>query len=426
MSTTTASGPPDLIPPDPATDPGGRSDFLPSATRADTPTLTRTVGAIGLALVTAGVVSVVAAGNGRSTLFGEGYGYLAGVTGLALLFVHALRDGDPDIRRAYGGLAAALLLGAVVLAVFPAMQPTGERKAGALLLPWGVAAGFLSLAFFVPFSRHEDDPGYRKVIEAVLLSTGASLVVSVLVAGLLVPDFLVGPGLVLGLLGVGFLALYLNTVDPAVGLGRQVAVGLGAVGLVCGAVAVGRSVGPTVLYDGPAALRAPDGTLDAWKAVARGLGVLAALGVAGLALARSLPVWLRAMLAVLGVALAGVLVAGCFAKPLTSAPAPFLVPYGLILAGLGVVYGLVSAGVASDAPVVVLTRRELTAYFFSPVAYFVLFGMTVVAWVAYLFFLSELSFESRGGAGAWPSRSSAGTRRSAWSGRSSRCFWYRP
>lgn len=389
---------PDLPPdaPDDGSD-GGRPELAPSDIRADAPALTRLAGAVGLALTVAGVVSIAAAGPNIPV--SAGWGYLIGTAGLALLFVHALRDSDAEIRRAYGGLAFAFLVLAVVVSLVPpgASEGGAANRVGERLLPWGATLGFLSLVFFIPFTRHETDPQYRRVIETTLLTVGGLLVVGVLIAGLIVPDFLVGPGIVLGILGVGFLALYLSVVDPAVGVGRQVAVGLGVVGVVCLAVAVGRSVVPSVLYEGPAALRTPAQTLDGWKVGARAAAVLAALGVAALGLVRSLPVWLKTMAVVFGVALAGALVVGSLTKGLTHAPAPFLVPYGLILAGLGLVYGGVSAGVASENHFVVLTRRELAAYFYSPIGYLVLFGMAAVAWIGYSVFANSLAATMDGG-----------------------------
>jgi ABC-2 type transport system permease protein len=68
--------------------------------------------------------------------------------------------------------------------------------------------------------------------------------------------------------------------------------------------------------------------------------------------------------------------------------ADYLVPTGLLLMGLGLVYTCVSVALCSDNSFVVLTRRELAGYFYSPVAYFVLIGLAVVAWVSYVIFIN--------------------------------------
>jgi ABC-type transport system involved in multi-copper enzyme maturation permease subunit len=66
----------------------------------------------------------------------------------------------------------------------------------------------------------------------------------------------------------------------------------------------------------------------------------------------------------------------------------YLVPTGLLLMGLGLLYACVSVALCSDRPYVVLTRRELAGYFYSPVAYFVLIGLAVVAWMSYVIFVN--------------------------------------
>ena len=377
---------------DEATLPDERRELAPSETRDDTPVLTQLAGMCGLGLFVAGGVSILAAAYGYTAVFSESYGYLAAATGLALLFVHALRDGEVEVRRVYGAFALVLLVAAVVVSLVPAK--TGG-KPGDLLLPWGALLGFLSLAFWIPFGRNETDPAFRRGIKGTLLWTGASLCVATIIAGIVVPDFLVGPGVVLGLLGLGFVALYLSNVDPSIGMGRDIAVGLGVLGLATIAVAVGRSVVPSVLYDGPAAIRAADQTVDSFKLSLRVLSILAALGVAAIALIRTVPNWLRVMLAVLGVSLAIALIAGTTSKLLIAPPSPFLVPYGLILLALGLVYCGVSLAVASESHFVVIARRELTAYFYSPTGYLILLGAAAASWAGYALFAFDLLGERR-------------------------------
>lgn len=66
---------------------------------------------------------------------------------------------------------------------------------------------------------------------------------------------------------------------------------------------------------------------------------------------------------------------------------PFFVPTGLLLMVFGAIYGAVALGVASDSRLVVLTRRELMSYFYSPIAYIVMLGMALLGGVAYFFFV---------------------------------------
>ena len=77
----------------------------------------------------------------------------------------------------------------------------------------------------------------------------------------------------------------------------------------------------------------------------------------------------------------------------------FLVPAGLILLGAGLAYVAVSLAVCSDWPLLVLVRRELAAFFYSPMAYLVLLAMMFVAWFNFFLFLGNLIPDPRRGGG---------------------------
>jgi ABC-2 type transport system permease protein len=51
--------------------------------------------------------------------------------------------------------------------------------------------------------------------------------------------------------------------------------------------------------------------------------------------------------------------------------------------------------ICSDRPVVVLTRRELAAFFYSPIAYIVLLGLACVAWAYFYLFLVRINLETQ-------------------------------
>lgn len=364
-------------------------EYAPSDVRADAPTIARVAGMTGLFALTVGVVSVVAAQWGRG-IAGEGFGYLMAAAGVVGLFAHAARDSDLEVRRLYGALAAALLIAAVVIGVFPHKPPGGGDRAFGAWLPYGVGLGLLSLLFFVPFVRHETEEPYRTWSRYALLGAGALLAVGSVVAGVILPEFLVGPGVMLAFLGLGFLAAYLTSVDTSEGLGFRVAVALGILGAAALLVAVGRSVVPTVLYEGPVALKTPLQTYDPWKVAARVASILVGLGIASLALNRRMPLWSRGVAAVLGLSVAAVFVVGSFGTPIHAAPTPYLVPFGLILGGIGLSFLAVSAALVSDSTFIVLTRRELASYFFSPIAYIVLLGMALASAIGYLLFIGVM------------------------------------
>jgi ABC-type transport system involved in multi-copper enzyme maturation permease subunit len=71
-------------------------------------------------------------------------------------------------------------------------------------------------------------------------------------------------------------------------------------------------------------------------------------------------------------------------------PAAYFLPGGLLLMAVGLLYLAFAVGICSDARYVVMVRRELSAYFYSPIAYLVLFGMTVIGWWTYATFSSLL------------------------------------
>ncbi|MER3415796.1 MAG: hypothetical protein C4297_06230 [Gemmataceae bacterium] len=63
-------------------------------------------------------------------------------------------------------------------------------------------------------------------------------------------------------------------------------------------------------------------------------------------------------------------------------------PHAAILGGLGLAYALIGYGLSSVSKFMALTRRELAAFFYSPIAYIVLGGLALMAWCS--FFLTWL------------------------------------
>jgi ABC-type transport system involved in multi-copper enzyme maturation permease subunit len=79
-------------------------------------------------------------------------------------------------------------------------------------------------------------------------------------------------------------------------------------------------------------------------------------------------------------------------RSLVGGDRPYFIPDGLVMITLGIFYMLTCVFMASDLSIVVLTRRELIAYFCSPVAYILLFMSAGVAWWNYNEFLGKLFF----------------------------------
>jgi ABC-type transport system involved in multi-copper enzyme maturation permease subunit len=85
---------------------------------------------------------------------------------------------------------------------------------------------------------------------------------------------------------------------------------------------------------------------------------------------------------------------GWFRKDGPAVP-DYLVPAGFVLTGVGCAYVLVAAALVSDNQYVVLVRRELGAFFYSPIAYMVLFAYTLAHGLAYFLFLVRVLNDDR-------------------------------
>jgi ABC-2 type transport system permease protein len=378
-------------------------ELAPSEVRAEAPFITRMMGGLGLFLFVVGFSSALAAsgafgyastdGMGGAKqpygLLGLGTSYLVTLLALALMFIHAVSDNEMEVRRAYGGFAAVLLLAAVLVSVIP--YPFNTFLKFPNLMPWGVLLGLVGLLFSVPFLRNETDEKLQRMASYIMLGFGLTLCLVSLLTGVFNPEFLVGPGLAVGLLGLGFLMVYFNQQDLSDGLPFLVAMGLGIAGAIVLAYAIGRTFAPTVLFEGPTALKLPSQEYDKWKVAGRVLLIIGSFGLSVWAVLGRMAPWLRGVLGVLGLTLTGVFTVGSFTAPITTPPPNFLIPYGLILGFLGVLYLGVSLTSTSDEQFLVLFRRELSAYFYSPIAYLVLFGSGFAASLGYGVFLLSLS-----------------------------------
>ncbi|HJT79344.1 MAG TPA: ABC transporter permease [Gemmataceae bacterium] len=76
-------------------------------------------------------------------------------------------------------------------------------------------------------------------------------------------------------------------------------------------------------------------------------------------------------------------------RSIAQASAGYFVPNGVVLGGMGLLYVLVYVLLFVDNPVVVMARRELAAFFYSPIAYLVLLGFTFVGWLCLWQFLVQ-------------------------------------
>lgn len=370
----------------------GPTELAPSNVRTAEPSFARAMGAIGLSFALLGTIAVIANQYGPRFV-GTAGGYIFAALGMALMIFHALRDGDIEFRRAYNLIGGVFLLAALVAGVAPGpiFSDAISKYTGYHLLPWTPLFSLAGLAFLAAPLRHEAIPSYRNSILLLLLAIGAALTIGSVAFGIARPETLIGPGLLMALVGLAFLATFLSFVDHDDGLGRFVAMGLGVAGAAVVTYALTRSIWPTVLADGPAALKNAFQRIDIWKAAARAIAVaaFAAIAVWGVR-GRSLHGIARLILVAFGASFAGVLAYAAFASAGVRTPKPFLIPTGLILTAIGLAYLCVAIGTVSDRPLITLVRRELAAYFFSPIAWFVIVGMAMITWLGYMLFIGVM------------------------------------
>ena len=81
----------------------------------------------------------------------------------------------------------------------------------------------------------------------------------------------------------------------------------------------------------------------------------------------------------------------------TANGADYFTASGVILVAVGLAYALTGGGLASDSTLLVLLRRELGAFFFSPITYLVLFGFGVAWFFTYWLFVDQLFQAEREG-----------------------------
>jgi ABC-type transport system involved in multi-copper enzyme maturation permease subunit len=198
---------------------------------------------------------------------------------------------------------------------------------GTQFLPYGYGCLTLALLFFLPFLRNETDRKWRGRALFLLGGAGAVLAATGFVGGSISENFLLPYSLLLALLGLAYLWAFVGLEGTSSDLGYRAALIICAIGLLFGFVALGRSILPPLLYS---------------------------LG------------WLKVR------------------------PEPYLIPSGLLLILVGLLYASLGVGLCSENRFVVLTCRELAAFFYSPIAYIVFFGLTFIGWLVFIQFANNL------------------------------------
>jgi ABC-2 type transport system permease protein len=201
-----------------------------------------------------------------------------------------------------------------------------NKQPGALF-GQGFMCLFLGLLFLLAFLRNEEDAWFRSLAENIIGVAGALMALIGLVGGNIKGEFLTPIGLLLAVLGLLYLTAFVGSRGIGDNLAYRAGLGIGAIGVLVFVVALLRSALPPLFYY--------------WH-------------------------WTQTQ------------------------PGKYHVPDGLLLMSLGVLYAAVSLLECSDWNWIVLTRRELGALFYSPVAYIVLFVFVIAHWLAYLLVVLNL------------------------------------
>lgn len=278
-----------------------------------------------------------------------------------------LRSDDPVFARTIGLTGAVLVIifgGApLLMAATHRATPLGPGLTSVLL-----ALGVASLLFHAAFDWDVQFRRVYMIFGAVVVLVGGFLAVLPYPAKMGDQFVKAVPCLILGLLFL--LAFLRNETDEAIR--RTTQYGIGVAGAVMALVGL---IGGNIKVE----FLVPIGFLLALLGL---VYLTAAIGSRGISDDRSF----RAGQAIGAVGIIAILIA-LIRSATTSG---YLVPAGILLMFLGVLYVLVSFGLCSDRPLIVLTRRELGAYFYSPIAYITLFACVIAQWLAYALFVSNV------------------------------------
>jgi ABC-type transport system involved in multi-copper enzyme maturation permease subunit len=194
---------------------------------------------------------------------------------------------------------------------------------GALFLPYGYLCLPLALLFLMSYAHNETEEIWRWPVVVIIGVVALILTAMTFIGGNVSAPFLLRYGLLFGLVGLAYGWAFIGLEGSDSPTGFRSALVLGAIGLAGFLVALARSSMPL---------------LGRW-----------------------------------------------FRSATAPAEQPYIATAGLLLMIVGLLYLGLAIGLCSDNRLVVLTRRELSAFFYSPIAYIVLFGWTVVG--IYMFFL---------------------------------------
>ena len=164
------------------------------------------------------------------------------ILGLCFLLFHAAFDRDVQLRRLYMVFGFAVVTLGLILCVVPYPDKMGDQ------FRWASPCLVIGLLFLISFLRHEDDPAIRNYSQLFLGGVGAVLAIAGLLGGFLKVDYFLPMGLVLGLVGLFFIAGFIASRGISDDLGFYAAIGLCLLGLLIILIALSRSIFPAEGY----------------------------------------------------------------------------------------------------------------------------------------------------------------------------------
>ncbi|HEY1860433.1 MAG TPA: ABC transporter permease [Gemmataceae bacterium] len=312
-------------------------ETAPSVMGEDKPLLARLAGGVGVALMVFAAVAMIALQSKKVLtlpLLQWDIGYgWAGILGVFGVALMLLHAAS-DAEVQIRRSYMAFGYVWILVGIAVSLLPLQGLPVGAQFLPKGVPCLILGMLFLMAYVRNETEDVFRLTAVRVVGMLGGLAAAGGLFFGSIFADFLIFRGVILSLIGLLYLTAYVAQEETSKDWGYWAALAAGAAGALTFLVALGRSVSP--------ALAAYYNWTD-------------------------------------------------------TPPASYFIPWGLVLMGVGLLYFFFGLGACSDNSLVVMTRRELAAFFQTPIAYIVLFGYAFIAWGLYGWFIFQtlVRFETR-------------------------------
>jgi ABC-2 type transport system permease protein len=159
------------------------------------------------------------------------------VIGLLGMLFHATCEKETQLRRTYGGFGALWVAAGLFFII---CQMVGMSWAASLFLP-GFCCLAVGLLYSLTFLRNEEEADWRNLAWYLVGGVGGALALTGFILGNIRADFLVPNGLLLAMLGLGYLWSFVAVRGESDELGERAGLGIAGVGIIVFLVALVRS-----------------------------------------------------------------------------------------------------------------------------------------------------------------------------------------